>query len=142
MEPERRNRSKSATVWVFGCGSWLTDFEPPENFHPKRKLIFVNRPQCSQTSKPLNYHAPTSASRSWASIPMNDGFIRNREGKIIGKFDGNWLRDGTGKLVARYDKWNNRTRDRNGRIIGDGDQRLRSTDVFEHIGLVREMAKN
>jgi len=38
---------------------------------------------------------------------MNDNYIRNREGKIIGRFDGNWLRDGTGKLVARYDKWDN-----------------------------------
>jgi len=43
-------------------------------------------------------------------------FIRNREGTIIGRWDGNWLRDGTGKLVARYDKSDNRTRDRNGKI--------------------------
>jgi len=57
---------------------------------------------------------------------MNDGYIRNREGKIIGRYDGNWLRDGTGQLVARYDKWDRRTRDRAGRIVGDGDQRLRS----------------
>ncbi len=58
-------------------------------------------------------------------MPMNDGFIRNREGKIIGRMDGNWLRDGTGKLLARYDEWDNRTRDRTGRIVGNGDQRLR-----------------
>jgi hypothetical protein len=44
---------------------------------------------------------------------MNDEFIRNREGRIIGRMDGAWLRDGTGKLVARYDKSDNRTRDRN-----------------------------
>ena len=56
---------------------------------------------------------------------MNDNYIRNREGKIIGRMDGAWLRDGTGKLVAKYDKSDNRTRDRNGRIVGDGDQRLR-----------------
>ena len=56
---------------------------------------------------------------------MNDNYIRNREGKIIGRMDGNWLRDGTGKLVARYDEWDNRTRDSSGRILGDGDQRLR-----------------
>ena len=56
---------------------------------------------------------------------MNDGYIRNREGKIVGRFDGNWLRDGTGKLVARYDEWDNRTRTRDGKIVGDGDQRLR-----------------
>ena len=56
---------------------------------------------------------------------MNPKFIRNREGKIIGRTDGNWLRDGTGKLVARYDEWDNRTRDARGRIVGDGDQKLR-----------------
>ena len=58
-------------------------------------------------------------------MPMNDGFIRNREGQISGRMDGNWLRDGTGKLLARYDEWDNRTRDRTGRIVGNGDQRLR-----------------
>ena len=56
---------------------------------------------------------------------MGDNYIRDREGKIIGRWDGNWLRDGTGKLVARYDEWDNRTRDATGRIVGDGDQRLR-----------------
>jgi hypothetical protein len=56
---------------------------------------------------------------------MNDGYLRNHEGRIIGRFDGNWLRDGTGKLVARYDKSADRTRDRSGRIVGNGDQRLR-----------------
>jgi hypothetical protein len=56
---------------------------------------------------------------------MSDSYIRNRTGKIIGRFDGDWLRDGTGKLVARFDEWDNRTRDRNGKIIGPGDQRLR-----------------
>ena len=59
---------------------------------------------------------------------MNDGYIRNREGKIIGRFDGDWLRDGTGKLVARYDESDNRTRTREGRIVGDGDQRLRALE--------------
>lgn len=57
---------------------------------------------------------------------MKDQFIRNREGKIIGRYDGAWLRDGVGKLVARYDSWDNRTRDGRGRIVGDGDQRLRA----------------
>lgn len=52
---------------------------------------------------------------------MKDGFIRDGTGKIIGRFDGKWLRDGAGKLVARYD---NRTRDREGRIVGNGDLRL------------------
>ena len=58
-------------------------------------------------------------------MPMNDGYIRNREGQIVGRYDRNWVRDGTGKLVARYDKSDDRTRDRSGRIVGDGDQRLR-----------------
>jgi hypothetical protein len=57
---------------------------------------------------------------------MNDNYIRNREGKIIGRFDGNWLRDGTGKLVSRYDKFDDRTRSASGKIIGLGDQRLRA----------------
>ena len=56
---------------------------------------------------------------------MKDQYIRNREGKIIGRLDKNWLRDGIGKLLARYDKSDERTRDRNGKIVGDGDQRLR-----------------
>jgi hypothetical protein len=56
---------------------------------------------------------------------MNDGYIRNREGKIIGRFDGNWLRDGQGRLVARFDESDGRTRDGTGRIVGDGDLRLR-----------------
>ena len=56
---------------------------------------------------------------------MNDNFLRNREGKIIGRMDGAWLRDGTGKLVAKYDESDRRTRTREGKIVGDGDQRLR-----------------
>ena len=58
-------------------------------------------------------------------MTMNDGYIRNREGKIIGRYDGNWLRDGTGRLVARHDEWDNRTRDRTGKILGNGDQGVR-----------------
>ena len=56
---------------------------------------------------------------------MNDNYIRNREGKIIGRMDGNWLRSGEGKLLARYDASDDRTRDANGKIVGNGDQRLR-----------------
>lgn len=57
---------------------------------------------------------------------MDDGYLRNREGKIIGRMDGAWLRDATGRLAARYDESDNRTRERSGRIVGDGDQRLRA----------------
>jgi hypothetical protein len=56
---------------------------------------------------------------------MRDAYIRDRTGRIIGRLDGNWLRDGTGKLLAGYDKSDDRTRDRSGRILGNGDQRLR-----------------
>jgi hypothetical protein len=59
---------------------------------------------------------------------MSDNYIRNREGKIVGRQDGNWLRDGTGRLVARFDESDNRTRDREGKIVGSGDQRLRQLD--------------
>jgi hypothetical protein len=56
---------------------------------------------------------------------MNDNFyIRNRTGKIIGRTDGNWLRSGEGKLLARYDKSDDRTRTREGKIVGNGDLRL------------------
>ena len=55
---------------------------------------------------------------------MNDKFIRNREGKIIGRMDGNILRDGTGRIVAKFDAWDSRTRDGTGRIVGNGDLRL------------------
>jgi hypothetical protein len=55
---------------------------------------------------------------------MKDGFLRNREGRIIGRMDGNWLRDGTGRLLARYDSSDDRTRTREGKIVGQTDLRL------------------
>jgi hypothetical protein len=56
---------------------------------------------------------------------MKDAYIRDGTGRIIGRIDGAWLRDRMGKLVARYDKSDDTTRDRSGRIVGKGDQRLR-----------------
>ena len=55
---------------------------------------------------------------------MKDGYLRNREGRIIGRIDRNWIRDETGKLVARYDSGDDRTRTREGVIVGSGDLRL------------------
>lgn len=55
---------------------------------------------------------------------MSDNYIRNREGRIIAKYDGAWLRDGQGKLVAYYDSRNDVTRTREGRIVGKSDLRL------------------
>jgi len=57
---------------------------------------------------------------------VNDNYIRNREGRIVGRRDGAWLRDGTGKLLSRFDSWDGRTRDARGRIVGDGDLRLKT----------------
>ncbi len=65
---------------------------------------------------------------------MKAGYIRDRTGRIIGRMDGNWVRDGAGKLVARYDAWDNRTRTRQGKIVGDGDQRLRELSRSERKG--------
>jgi hypothetical protein len=56
---------------------------------------------------------------------MNDNYLRNREGKIIARVDGNTLRSGTGKILAIYHEAENVTRDRTGRIVGKGNQTLR-----------------
>ncbi len=55
---------------------------------------------------------------------MKDRFIRNREKRIITKFDGSCLRDDHRKLVAHYDTRNDVTRAREGRIVGNGDLRF------------------
>jgi len=56
---------------------------------------------------------------------MSDNWLRNREGKIIARVDRNTLRDGTGKIVAVYHPSEDITRDRTGRIVGKGNQRVR-----------------
>jgi hypothetical protein len=56
---------------------------------------------------------------------VNDNYVRDKTGRIIGRFDRSILRDGTGKIMAKHDVRDNRTRDGSGRIVGDGDQRLR-----------------
>jgi hypothetical protein len=55
---------------------------------------------------------------------MSDSFLRNREGRIVGRFDGSWIRDNTGRLVARYDGSDDRTRTAGGKVVGSGDLRL------------------
>ena len=42
----------------------------------------------------------------------------------MGRFDGSWIRDNTGRLVARYDGSDDRTRNTGGKVIGSGDLRL------------------
>jgi hypothetical protein len=56
---------------------------------------------------------------------MKDQYLRDGTGRIIARRDGAWLRNGTGKLVAKFDEWDDRTHDARGRIVGNGDQRLR-----------------
>ena len=55
---------------------------------------------------------------------MSDNWLRNREGRIIARVDGNTLRDGTGKIVAIYHEAENVTRNRTGRIVGKENQML------------------
>lgn len=62
---------------------------------------------------------------------MNDNFLRNREGRIIARVDGNTLRDGTGKIVAVYHEAENVTRDRTGRIVGKENQAMRALGETE-----------
>ncbi len=56
---------------------------------------------------------------------MADNFIRNREGKIIGRQDGNLLRNGQGQIIAKYDVRSDMTRTGNGKIVGKGNQMVR-----------------
>ncbi|HTV39270.1 MAG TPA: hypothetical protein VMF08_01735 [Candidatus Sulfotelmatobacter sp.] len=56
---------------------------------------------------------------------MKMEYIKNREGRIIGIVNGEWLMDGHSKLVARYIPANDITITREGRVVGKGDQRLR-----------------
>lgn len=56
---------------------------------------------------------------------MSDGYIRNREGRVIARIDRNTLRDGTGKILAVYHPSENLTRERSGRIAGKGNQTMR-----------------
>lgn len=49
--------------------------------------------------------------------------IKNREGRIIGIVNGEWLMDGHSKLVARYVPATDTTVTREGRVVGKGDLR-------------------
>lgn len=94
--------------------------------HPQwQELVSCHRRQHPQNPDHLKHTTPPDAQRRRGSMLMKDGFNRDREGRIIARMDGNWLRDGTGRLIARYDQWDRRTRDAHGRVVGDGDQRLR-----------------
>jgi hypothetical protein len=51
--------------------------------------------------------------------------IKNREGRIVGIVNGEWLMDGRSTLVARHIRSNDITVTRDGRVVGKGDQRMR-----------------
>lgn len=51
--------------------------------------------------------------------------ITNREGRIIGRSQGNLLFNREGRLIARYDPIAKITFTREGKIVGNDDQRLR-----------------
>ena len=56
---------------------------------------------------------------------MNDNQIRDKWGKLIGWYDGRYLRNANGRIVARYDESDDYTRTETGTIVGKGDQRMR-----------------
>ena len=55
---------------------------------------------------------------------MSIEHIKDGNGQIIGSVNGDWIRDRSGRLIARYDKGINRTRTVDAKIFGMGDQRL------------------
>ncbi len=56
---------------------------------------------------------------------MNSEPIKNKQGKVVGRWNPQWLLDREGRTVARYDETANLTRDSKGNIVGRGDQRFR-----------------
>jgi hypothetical protein len=55
---------------------------------------------------------------------MKNEFLKNREGRIIGRLKGEWLLTRSGQPVARYVSSVDKTMTREGRIVGNGDVRL------------------
>jgi hypothetical protein len=57
---------------------------------------------------------------------MKNEILKNREGRIVGRINGEWLLDRSGLPVARYVKTVDKTLTKSGRVVGNGDQRLRA----------------
>ena len=57
---------------------------------------------------------------------MQNEILKNREGRIVAQIKGEWVLSRSGKPVARYVKAVDKTLTPEGRVIGNGDQRLRS----------------
>jgi hypothetical protein len=52
-------------------------------------------------------------------------YIKNSDGKVIGKIDEKEIKDNNNKRLGYYNKDSNSTFDGNGKFIGFGDQRMR-----------------
>ena len=55
---------------------------------------------------------------------MKNEILKNHEGRIIGRINGEWLLGRSGQPVARYVKAVDKTITREGRVVGNGDVRL------------------
>lgn len=51
-------------------------------------------------------------------------YISNRAGKVVGRIEDDKVYDRSGKQVGRYNKAENRTYNREGKYIGQGDLRV------------------
>jgi hypothetical protein len=56
---------------------------------------------------------------------MKNEILKNREGRIVARVKGEWLLGRSGLPVARYVKAVDKTLTPEGRVVGNGDQRLR-----------------
>ena len=55
---------------------------------------------------------------------MKNEYLKNREGRIIGRMNGEWLLNRSGQPMARFILSANKTVTREGRVVGNGDLRL------------------
>jgi hypothetical protein len=55
---------------------------------------------------------------------MKNEYLKNREGRIIGRTNGEWLLTRSGQPVARYIPAVDKTISKEARIVGNGDLRL------------------
>ena len=56
---------------------------------------------------------------------MKNEILKNREGRIVAQKRGEWVLSRSGQPVARYIKAVDKTLTAEGRVVGNGDQRLR-----------------
>ena len=54
---------------------------------------------------------------------MKNGYLLNRENRIVGRINGEWLLSRSGQPIARYVSSVDKTITRDGRVAGNGDLR-------------------